>query len=108
MNGYIFHLNFYIVSSLELIALAMGSIILVLAKFHKDRGTTMLQVLGYVVIVAALINVVSSTFDALQMRSMSYLPHVRMMPQRMMNQRGPMMNQRANMNAKRNMKKEVQ
>jgi hypothetical protein len=59
-----FMLHFHAILALELIALALGAAILILAKAHESVGTCFAKMLGYIVVVISLLSVLCSLYGA--------------------------------------------
>lgn len=57
-------MNLPIIFSLSLIGLALGAMLIVKAKKHKDVGTAFPKFIGYVVVIFSLINLVCAGFCA--------------------------------------------
>lgn len=56
--------NFHIAFSLALIALAFGAAVLIWAKAHESVGVTLPKIIGYIVIIVAVLNILCSGYSA--------------------------------------------
>lgn len=59
-------LNFHAIVSLELIALAFGVAILIWSKVYENIGTSLAKIIGYVIIIVAVINVICTGYYAIK------------------------------------------
>lgn len=97
--------NFHMVFSWALIALAAGAAILIWSKVHENVGVTLPKIIGYIVIIAALLNALCSGYYAVKywmdgyfdkpfppvmMQDNKMMMHAQMM-QMMQNMKRPMM-----------------
>lgn len=101
----IFHIAFF----LALIALALGAVIIVLAKAYANQNTTLIKIIGWIIVIIAAIHIIgfiyygfrfwnSGFFDRpfpmmLQNRAMP----TQMMPGQMMQNQMPVMQQQNKM-----------
>lgn len=59
-------LHFHAIVSLELIALAFGAAILIWSKVHENVGTSLAKIIGYVIIIVAVINMLCTGYYAIK------------------------------------------
>lgn len=80
--------NFHIAFSLALIALALSVAVLILSKAHENAGTALVKSILYIVIVAAILNALCTSYYAVKYWAGGYFdkpfPHMMMQDNKMM------------------------